>query len=252
MKKSEELQQELADIEKTLKSPGTLANELPGLNKTKEKLEAKIKKALEEEGNEEAAAEFALQQKKEKEASDLLIQQEKEAFQAELLAQEAEEKAEKKRQKAEAKAAKLAEKEQAKKDKKAKRTPEQAQKITRDNLDGCLETLKQHQFRVTKISESQSQKSPVHRKLSTVVADKVSNTITAALRKEITKENIKRIDVDAWKDVKSDGIKFLKSLRKASGGIADDNAEMIKRFTASFDELLDEILAKKEEWSEAA
>lgn len=153
--------------------------------------------------------------------------------------------------KAEEEAAKKAkqEEEERKKAEKLKNKPKKAVKITAENTKDCREFLEKSGMRVVAARSSMPK---VKRKVSTVIADNLFKTISGAVNREMTEEKLKKVNVKALEQAKKHGIEFLKSIREALGGIANDNQELIKRFTKNMDELIDKVKSKQEEMKQAA
>lgn len=127
-----------------------------------------------------------------------------------------------------------------------KKKPESLKKLDASNLDDCRKALEANDFKVKSAEERAKERKAATqntKKISTIVAEKV----TGVFRSLFKKENIKKVDISKFETVKAKGVEFLNAIREASGGISDDNSEMVKRFRASVDELLEEAKKKQEE-----
>lgn len=88
-------------------------------------------------------------------------------------------------------------------------------------------------------------KKPNTRRVSTLVADKVFNSVAGAVRKEMGREKIGKVKVDKLRDVRDNGEKLLRSIRQALGGISTDNDGFIKHFSGLMNELISEVEKKQ-------
>lgn len=129
---------------------------------------------------------------------------------------------------------------------KAKKKPEGLKKLDASNLDDCRKALEANDFKVKSAEERAKERKAATantKKISTIVAEKVTGVFKSLFKKE----NIKKVDISKFETVKAKGVEFLNAIREASGGISDDNSEMVKRFRASVDELLAEAKKKQED-----
>lgn len=220
MKKSEKIQERIAKLQKTLDSPATPEAMIEKVQRTVNDLKEELIQALQEE---------------ETEASEQASKAEKEAKEAEEAQAKSDE------EKAEAERKRLAKK------------PKGYVPVTEDNKEDCKKFLEEHGMRVTKAKDHiASSKPKTSKKVTTVIADNLFRTISGAVNKEMTNEKIKHLDVGALKEAKNHGKSLLKSLRKALGGISDDNSELLKRFESQFNELIEDIEEKISAMKQAA
>jgi hypothetical protein len=209
MKQSEKIQDKINTFQEAIDGGDLKQAEIDDFRKKIGELETKLATALAEEAQAEIDEEAAR------------IAQE----QADLLAQQQAEKDEKP---------------------KPKKKPEGLKKLTGENAEDCRQALENNGFKVTSAEErakARKEATANTKKISTIVAEKV----TGVFRSLFKKENIKKVDISKFETVKAKGVEFLNAIREASGGISDDNSEMVKRFRASVDELLEEAKKKQED-----
>lgn len=126
-------------------------------------------------------------------------------------------------------------------------------KITKENKDTCKAVITEIKGVLSKFQESKKPKKPVRKKaLAVVVKESVVVIIKRVLEREKRVNPEKHIDTRKFTSVITKGKDFLKALRKASGGISDDNDQMITSFENQVNEILASIEKKQEESKEAA
>jgi hypothetical protein len=209
MKQSEKIQDKITTFQEAIDTGDLKQAEIVDFRKKIAELETKLTTALADEAQAEIDAEAA---RIEKEQADLLAQQQAEEDEKQ----------------------------------KPKKKPEGLKKLDDSNLDDCRKALEANNFKVKSAEERAKERKAATantKKISTIVAEKV----TGVFRSLFKKENIKKVDISKFETVKAKGVEFLNAIREASGGISDDNSEMVKRFRASVDELLEEAKKKQED-----
>lgn len=139
----------------------------------------------------------------------------------------------------------------AKKEKEAKKQKEQAEKeakkpkkLTAEDKTVCEELLDEIGSTLEKRKATKKPKptGPVtQKKVSTVLADNISRSFIAPLKKEMTKDKVKNIKIPKLHEAKELFRKGLMAYRQAIGGISDSNSQMPKRFEGAINDFIEEI-----------
>ena len=94
----------------------------------------------------------------------------------------------------------------------------------------------------------------VKRRVSTIIAQGIAGTVKRAVSKELSREKVMKINLDALDEAKKNFNLALRSLRDALGGISSENDAFIKAFNSEMDEMISEVKekqkAQKEKMSE--
>ena len=94
----------------------------------------------------------------------------------------------------------------------------------------------------------------VKRRVSTLIAQGIAGTVKRAVSKELSREKVMKINLDALDEAKKNFNLALRSLRDALGGISSENDAFIKAFNSEMDEMISEVKekqkAQKEKMSE--
>ena len=137
--------------------------------------------------------------------------------------------------------------------KKQKRT------ISHDKLRNQCQTLISdlksllHRYEGTQ-KDKRANQPVVKRRVSTLIAQGIAGTVKRAVSKELSREKVMKINLDALDEAKKNFNLALRSLRDALGGISSENDAFIKAFNSEMDEMISEVKekqkAQKEKMSE--
>ena len=137
--------------------------------------------------------------------------------------------------------------------KKQKRT------ISHDKLRNQCQTLISdlktllHRYEGTQ-KDKKANQPVVKRRVSTLIAQGIAGTVKRAVSKELSREKVMKINLDALDEAKKNFNLALRSLRDALGGISSENDAFIKAFNSEMDEMISEVKekqkAQKEKMSE--
>ena len=83
------------------------------------------------------------------------------------------------------------------------------------------------------------------KRVSSLIADGISRSISAAVRKELTAEKVVKIKVDKLEEASDVFQKGLKLLRESLSGIASTNNEFIDRFATQMKETIAQVKEKQ-------
>jgi hypothetical protein len=114
--------------------------------------------------------------------------------------------------------------------------------ITKENKEECAvilseirKLLDEHRSAKTKTTNTPA---PKKKALSVIVKDGVVHIMKRVINRE--KNSKKKIDVEKFNAAIKKGKEFLMALRRASGGISDENDQMIKSFEKQMKELVEQ------------
>ncbi|MEN9446582.1 MAG: hypothetical protein RL728_1094 [Bacteroidota bacterium] len=94
---------------------------------------------------------------------------------------------------------------------------------------------------------------PVAKKrVSTIIAQGIAGTVKRAVSKEMGREKVMKINLDALAEAKKNFNLALRSLREALGGISSENDAFIKAFNSEMDEMISEVKEKQKAHKEKA
>ncbi|MEY5048907.1 MAG: hypothetical protein RLZZ175_2266 [Bacteroidota bacterium] len=94
---------------------------------------------------------------------------------------------------------------------------------------------------------------PVAKKrVSTIIAQGIAGTVKRAVSKEMGREKVMKINIDALAEAKKNFNLALRSLREALGGISSENDAFIKAFNSEMDEMISEVKEKQKAHKEKA
>jgi len=135
--------------------------------------------------------------------------------------------------------------------KKQKRT------ISHDKLRNQYQTLISdlktllHRYEGTQKDKKVNQ-TVVKRRVSTIIAQGIAGTVKRAISKELSREKVMKINIDALDEAKKNFNLALRSLRDALGGISSENDAFIKAFNSEMDEMILEVKEKQKAHKEKA
>jgi hypothetical protein len=135
--------------------------------------------------------------------------------------------------------------------KKQKRT------ISHDKLRNQCQTLISdlktllHRYEGTQKDKKVNQ-TVVKRRVSTIIAQGIAGTVKRAISKELSREKVMKINLDALDEAKKNFNLALRSLRDALGGISSENDAFIKAFNSEMDEMILEVKEKQKVHKEKA
>lgn len=111
--------------------------------------------------------------------------------------------------------------------------------ITKDNKEECAVILSEIRKLLDNHRSTKTANRPVPKKkaLSVIVKDGVVNIMKRVIGRE--KNSKKKIDVERFNAAIKKGKEFLMALRRASGGISDENDQMINTFEKQMKELIE-------------
>ena len=128
--------------------------------------------------------------------------------------------------------------------KKQKRT------ISHDKLRNQCQTLISdlktllHRYEGTQ-KDKKANQPVVKRRVSTLIAQGIAGTVKRAVSKELSREKVMKINLDALDEAKKNFNLALRSLRDALGGISSENDAFIKAFNSEMDEMISEVKEKQ-------
>ena len=85
----------------------------------------------------------------------------------------------------------------------------------------------------------------VKRRVSTIIAQGIAGTVKRAVAKELSREKVMKINLEALDQAKKNFNLALRSLRDALGGISSENDAFIKAFNTEMDEMISEVKEKQ-------
>ena len=85
----------------------------------------------------------------------------------------------------------------------------------------------------------------VKRRVSTIIAQGIAGTVKRAVSKELSREKVMKINLEALDQAKKNFNLALRSLRDALGGISSENDAFIKAFNTEMDEMISEVKEKQ-------
>jgi uncharacterized protein YdcH (DUF465 family) len=135
--------------------------------------------------------------------------------------------------------------------KKQKRT------ISHDKLRNQCQTLISdlktllHRYEGTQ-KDKKANQPVVKRRVSTIIAQGIAGTVKRAISKELSREKVMKINIDALDEAKKNFNLALRSLRDALGGISSENDAFIKAFNSEMDEMILEVKEKQKAHKEKA
>jgi anaerobic ribonucleoside-triphosphate reductase len=135
--------------------------------------------------------------------------------------------------------------------KKQKRT------ISHDKLRSQCQTLISelktllHRYEGTQ-KDKKANQPVVKRRVSTLIAQGIAGTVKRAVSKELSREKVMKINLDALDQAKKNFNLALRSLRDALGGISSENDAFIKAFNTEMDEMISEVKEKQKAHKEKA
>ena len=92
----------------------------------------------------------------------------------------------------------------------------------------------------------------VKRRVSTLIAQGIAGTVKRAVSKELSREKVMKINLDALDEAKKNFNLALRSLRDALGGISSENDAFIKAFNSEMDEMISEVKEKQKAHKETS
>ena len=92
----------------------------------------------------------------------------------------------------------------------------------------------------------------VKKRVSTIIAQGIAGTVKRAVSKELSREKVMKINLDALTEAKKNFNLALRSLRDALGGISSENDAFIKAFNSEMDEMISEVKEKQKAHKEKA
>ncbi|HEX8547503.1 MAG TPA: hypothetical protein VF691_11115 [Cytophagaceae bacterium] len=120
-------------------------------------------------------------------------------------------------------------------------------KITQDLKGGCKDVITEIKRVLATFQGKKKPKAPTKKKaLAVIVKESVVIIIKRVLEREKRVNPKKNVDVEKFKSVIEKGKDFLIALRKASGGISDENDQMITSFENQVNEILTVIETSQE------
>lgn len=149
-----------------------------------------------------------------------------------------------KNQKAEQKAKAEKKAQEEKEEEAKKKEAAKPKKLSKEDKTACEDLLDEigTTLEKRKVNKKPKPTGPkTQKKVSTVLAENISRSFIAPIKKEMTKDKVQNIKIPKLHEAKEFFRKGLLSYRQAIGGISDSNSQMPKKFTAAVDEFIKEI-----------
>lgn len=96
-----------------------------------------------------------------------------------------------------------------------------------------------------KVTSSSKRDKPKPKRASTILQEGITNGVSRVLKKEMTAEKVKKVNIDKLKEMKELGVKFLKVSRQAFGGVSSENDSFIKAFESDMNEKIKMVEEKQ-------